>query len=133
MRRRALAIAVALLAMGCPSLNTPSEVSTANCVNFTGQYTGAFQSCGASTTGDVTLFQIDSCIIRGVLPGVGTLQGTVQGATIVFTISFSPCGGSASGSALPTTSGGLTGTYSGQATGAGCCNPVTGSFALTRK
>ena len=81
----------------------------------------------------MTLFQVDSCIVQGVVPGVGTLQGTVQGATVVFTISFSPCGGSASGSALPTPSGGLTGTYSGLATGSGCCNPVTGSFTLTRK
>jgi hypothetical protein len=108
------------------------------CVPLTGQYTGVFtDSCGLSKTEDVTLFQA-TCTVVAEFPGVGSLQGTVEGQTLVFAIGFagfSPCGGSASGSATVTSSGGLSGTYRGQATGAGtaCCGNVSGTFTLTRR
>jgi len=126
-----------LLVLGSCNSDT-SPTSPFSCVVLTGQYTGVFtDSCGLSKTADVALFQTN-CAVVAQFPGVGNLQGTVQGQTLVFAIGFagvSPCGGSASGSAMVTSSGGLSGTYQGQATGAGstCCGTVSGIFTLTRK
>ena len=121
---------------GCREDSSPTSMPS--CIPLTGQYTGVFtDSCGLSKTEDVTLFQTN-CVVVAEFPGVGSLQGTVSGGTLVFSIGFSgfsPCGGSASGSATLTPSGGLTGHYSGQATGSGttCCGNVTGAFTLTRR
>ena len=144
MRTRGLVYASALAIVltgplafpGCRSDTSPTSLPS--CIPLTGQYTGVFtDSCGLSKTEDVTLFQT-SCTVVAEFPGVGSLQGTVSGGTLVFAIGFSgfsPCGGSASGSATLTPSGGLTGRYSGEATGNGttCCGNVTGAFTLTRR
>jgi hypothetical protein len=133
---RSLALA-GLLALGsCGPDSSPT--SPPSCIPLTGQYTGVFtDSCGLSKTEDVTLFQT-GCTLVAEFPGVGSVHGTVSGGTLVFAIGFagfSPCGGSASGSATLTPSGGLTGSYSGQATGVGttCCGNVAGAFSLTRR
>jgi hypothetical protein len=132
----ALVLAGALPLGSCMSDSSPT--APRSCVPLTGIYTGVFtDSCGLSTTEDVTLFQT-GCAVVAEFPGVGSLQGNVQGQTLVFAIGFagfSPCGGSASGTASLTASGGLTGSYTGQATGAGatCCGNVTGTFTLTRR
>ncbi len=132
----AAVLAGGLALSGCREDSSPTSIPS--CIPLTGQYTGVFtDSCGLSKTEDVTLFQT-GCILVAEFPGVGALQGTVSGGTLVFSIGFSgfsPCGGSASGSATLTPSGGLTGHYSGQATGAGttCCGNVTGAFTLTRR
>jgi hypothetical protein len=133
---RALFLASALALSSCLSDSSPT--SPRSCIPLTGQYTGVFtDSCGLSKTQDVTLFQT-GCTLVAEFPGVGSVQGAVSGGTLVFAIGFSgfsPCGGSASGSATLTPSGGLTGSYSGQATGTGttCCGNVTGAFTLTRR
>ena len=134
--KRWLSLAGLLVLGSCTSDKSPT--SPFSCVPLTGQYAGAFtDSCGLSKTADVTLFQT-GCTVVAEFPGVGTLQGTVEGQTLIFAIGFagsSPCGGSASGSASVTSSGGLLGTYKGQATGTGtsCCGSVSGSFTLTRR
>lgn len=133
---RCVALAGLLVLVSCNSDTSPT--SPLSCVPLTGRYAGVFtDSCGLSKTEDVTLFQT-GCTVVAEVPGVGSLQGTVQGQTLVFAIGFagfSPCGGSASGSATVTASGGLSGTYSGQATGTGatCCGSVSGTFTLTRR
>jgi hypothetical protein len=133
---RCLSLAGLLVLGSCNTATSPT--SPFSCVPLTGQYTGVFtDSCGLSNTEDVTLFQT-GCTVVAEFPGVGSLQGTVDGQTLVFAIGFagfSPCGGSASGSATVTSSGGLNGTYRGQATGTGaaCCGSVSGTFTLTRR
>jgi hypothetical protein len=134
--KRCVALASLLVLGSCNSDTSPT--SPFSCVPLTGQYAGVFtDSCGLSKTEDVTLFQT-GCTVVAEFPGVGSLQGTVEGQTLVFAIGFagfSPCGGSASGSATVTTSGGLSGSYRGQATGTGaaCCGSVSGTFTLTRR
>ncbi|MCM3878278.1 MAG: hypothetical protein NEA02_17905 [Thermoanaerobaculia bacterium] len=134
--KRCLSIAGLLVLGSCNTDRSPT--SPFSCVPLTGQYTGAFtDSCGLSRAADVTLFQT-GCTVVAEFPGVGSLQGTVQGQTLIFAIGFSgfsPCGGSASGSATVTSQGGLSGAYSGQATGTGatCCGSVSGTFTLTRR
>jgi len=134
--KRCVALASLLVLGSCNSDTSPT--SPFSCVPLTGQYAGVFtDSCGLSKTEDVTLFQT-GCTVVAEFPGVGSLQGTVEGQTLVFAIGFagfSPCGGSASGSATVTSSGGLSGSYRGQATGTGtaCCGSVSGSFTLTRR
>jgi hypothetical protein len=142
MRRIARALVLASLLAGVLALGScrsdTSPTSLPSCIPLTGQYTGVFtDSCGLSRTEDVTLFQTE-CTVVAEFPGVGSLHGTVSGGTLIFAIGFSgfsPCGGSASGSATLTPSGGLTGHYSGEATGIGttCCGSVSGDFALTRR
>ena len=133
---RCLSLAGLLVLGSCNTATSPT--SPFSCVPLTGQYAGVFtDSCGLSKTEDVTLFQT-GCTVVAEFPGVGSLQGTVEGQTLVFAIGFagfSPCGGSASGSATVTSSGGLSGSYRGQATGTGtaCCGSVSGSFTLTRR
>jgi|GEM_PF-1183568 hypothetical protein len=132
----AIVLASALALSGCSSDSSPT--SPPSCIPLTGQYAGVFtDSCGLSTTEDVTLFQT-GCTLVAEFPGVGSVQGSVSGGTLVFAIGFSgfsPCGGSASGSATLTSSGGLIGHYSGETTGTGttCCGNVTGAFTLTRR
>jgi hypothetical protein len=134
--KRCVALAGLLVLGNCSSDTSPT--SPFSCVPLTGQYAGVFtDSCGLSKTEDVTLFQT-GCTVVAEFPDVGSVHGTVQGQTLIFAIGFagfSPCGGSASGSAAVTPSGGLSGTYSGQATGAGavCCGSVSGTFTLTRR
>lgn len=134
---RVFVLASALALSGCLSDSSPTSPPP-SCIPLTGQYTGVFtDSCGLSKTEDVTLFQT-SCTVVAEFPGVGSLQGAVSGATLVFAIGFSgfsPCGGSASGTAMLTPSGGLTGHYSGETTGTAtaCCGNVTGAFTLTRR
>jgi len=134
--KRCVALASLLVLGSCNSDTSPT--SPFSCVPLTGQYAGVFtDSCGLSKTEDVTLFQT-GCTVVAEFPGVGSLQGTVEGQTLVFAIGFagfSPCGGSASGSATVTSSGGLSGSYRGQTTGTGtaCCGSVSGSFTLARR
>jgi hypothetical protein len=134
--KRCLSLA-GLLVLGSCNPDT-SPTSPLSCVPLTGQYAGVFtDSCGLSKTEDVTLFQT-GCTVVAEFPGVGSVQGTVSGQTLIFAIGFagfSPCGGSASGSATLTPSGGLTGSYKGKATGTGtaCCGNVSGAFTLTRR
>jgi len=129
-------LASVLALSGCTSDSSPT--APRSCIPLTGQYAGVFtDSCGLSKTEDVTLFQT-GCTLVAEFPGVGSVQGTVSGGTLVFAIGFSgfsPCGGSASGSATLTSSGGLTGSYKGQTTGTGttCCGNVSGAFTLTRR
>jgi hypothetical protein len=129
--RAVLALGLALAAAGC---SNDTITSPSACVPLTGLYTATFRdSCGFSTTADVTLFQT-GCKVVADVPGVGALTGTVSGQTLVFAIGFSPCGGSASGTMTLGADGGLTGTYAGQATGGGaCCGAVSGSVVLVRK
>jgi hypothetical protein len=128
----AAALAFAVAGGGCSNTDTPTQPTS--CVPLTGQYAATFtDSCGAKTTVDVTLFQT-GCGVVAQAPGVGTLSGNVSGQTLVFALGFSPCGGSASGTMTLTSDGGLSGTYSGQATGGGaCCGAVTGAVVLARK
>jgi hypothetical protein len=131
-RVRAAALAVAVLAAGCTSNETPT--SGGSCVPLTGQYSATFHdTCGFSTTVDVTLFQ-SGCRAVADVPGVGTITGTVQGARLVFAIGFTACGGSASGTLDVTNDGGLSGSYDGSATGGGvCCGTVSGTVVMVRK
>ena len=134
--RFAASLALAALALsgaGCESTED-SMTSPLSCVPLTGLYTATIRdSCGNEKTMDVTLFQ-SGCTAVAQLPGIGNLAGTVSGGTLVFSIDFSPCGGSASGSMTVTTDGGLSGSYSGQASGGGpCCGAVTGTAVLTRR
>lgn len=130
--RLAAVLAAAVFLGSCSNTETPTQPSS--CVPLTGLYAGTFtDSCGAKTTLDVTLFQT-GCKVVADLPGVGTLTGNVSGQTLVFALGFSPCGGSASGTLALGAGGGLTGTYTGQATGGGiCCGAVSGSVVLVRK
>jgi hypothetical protein len=134
--KRGLALLALLVLGSCNQATTPT--SPRFCVPLTGIYSGVFtDSCGLSKTVDVTLFQ-SGCALVAEFPGVGSVQGSVDGQTLVFTIGFagfSSCGGSASGTATVTGSGGLAGNYSGQATGTGatCCGNVSGTFTLVRK
>lgn len=132
MRRRA-ALGGALLALSaCTSSETPTQPSS--CVPLTGQYAAAItDTCGARTNVDVTLFQT-GCKAVADVPGVGTITGNVEGARLVFAIGFTACGGSASGTLDVTNDGGLSGSWSGTATGGGvCCGAVTANVLMTRK
>ncbi len=65
-------------------------------------------------------------------PVVLAVAGQIDGRTATFTLYFTtPCSGSATGTATIGTRT-ISGTYSGGATGFGCCNPVSGSFVLQR-
>ena len=130
--KSSLILATLLLAAGCNQSPTPASPS--RCTIVAAQYTGTFRdSCGLSSTSNVTLFQLSGCRFYGELPGIGTIQGTIDGAFLVLTVAFSPCGGSASGSAQMNSHGDLAGSYNGTETGAGCCANVSGSFTLMRQ
>jgi hypothetical protein len=130
---RSAAVAGALLlAVSCGvGSHSPTEPS---CRQLSGTYDGSFvNSCGGSGSGVVVVAQV-GCNFEGLIPGLGggNIAGQVSGESATFTLYFQyPCSGSATGTATITGTS-LHGTYSGGATGFGCCNPVTGSFTLTR-
>jgi hypothetical protein len=130
---RSAAVAAALLwVVSCGvGSSSPTEPS---CRQVSGTYDGSFvNSCGGSGSGPVVVVQV-GCNFEALIPGFGggNVAGQITGDRAAFTLYFSyPCSGSATGTATITGST-LLGTFSGGATGFGCCNPVTGSFTLTR-
>lgn len=104
------------------------------CILIAGTYDGTFtNSCGGSGRGPVVVTQA-GCRFNALIPGFGggTVSGEIDGGFAAFTLTFgTPCSGTATGTATVRTSN-ITGTFSGRATGSGCCNPVSGSFVLTR-
>ena len=134
MTRAVAALGLVLAAAaGCTS-SEDTMTSPTSCVPLTGLDSATVRdSCGLSTTVDVTLFQT-GCTAVAEVPGVGTITGSVQGARLVFAIGFTSCGGSASGTLDVTPDGGLSGSYAGSATGGGvCCGAVTATLVLARK
>ena len=117
-------LAFLLIAVACGGPTQP------NCANVGGTWLGSFaNSCNQSGALTVSVSQA-GCQITANIPGQGTLTGTLSGSTGSFTITYSaPCSGSASGSATVSANS-IVGTYSGRAIG--CCDPVSGSFTLTR-
>ena len=114
--------------------NSPSEPAF-SCDDVTGTYNATFSnSCGGSSgTGVVIVTQV-GCTFSGLIPGFGggTIAGQINGSSATFSLFFAaPCSGSASGTATISRTA-ISGTYTGGATGFGCCNPVSGSFILTR-
>ncbi|MBK9089732.1 MAG: hypothetical protein IPL90_12060 [Holophagales bacterium] len=130
---RSAAVAAALLwVVSCGvGSHSPTEPS---CRQVSGTWDASFvNSCGGSGSGVVVVAQV-GCNFEALIPGFGggNVAGQIEGDRASFTLYFSyPCSGSATGTATITGST-LHGTYSGGATGFGCCNPVTGSFTLTR-
>lgn len=113
--------------------HSPSEPAF-SCDDISGSYDATFSnSCGGSGTGVVIVAQV-GCSFSGLIPGFGggTIAGQINGTSATFSLFFSaPCSGSATGTATVSRNS-ISGTYTGGATGFGCCNPVTGSFVLTR-
>ena len=113
--------------------HSPSEPAF-SCDDVTGSYSATFSnSCGGSGTGVVIVAQV-GCTFSGLIPGFGggTIAGQINGRSATFTLFFAaPCSGSATGTATVSRTA-ISGTYTGGATGFGCCNPVSGSFVLTR-
>jgi hypothetical protein len=113
--------------------NSPSEPHL-SCDYIAGSYNATFSnSCGGSGSGIVIVAQT-GCTFSALIPGFGggTIAGQINGESATFTLFFaSPCSGSASGTAIVGRTA-ISGTYTGGATGSGCCNPVSGSFILTR-
>jgi hypothetical protein len=109
----------------------PSEPQF-SCDDIAGSYDATFSnSCGGF--GIVILAQV-GCTFSGLIPGFGggTIAGQINGRTATFTLFFAaPCSGSASGTATVSRTA-ISGTFTGGATGFGCCNSVSGSFVLTR-
>ena len=105
-----------------------------DCDDIAGSYNATFSnSCGGSGSGIVIVAQV-GCTFSALIPGFGggTIAGEIRGRSATFTLFFAaPCSGSASGTANVGRNA-ITGTFAGGATGFGCCNPVSGSFALTR-
>ena len=138
--RRRLALRIAALSVTFLSLascglgrSSPSEPFL-NCDDISGTYNATFSnSCGGSGTGIVLVVQT-GCTFSALIPGLGggTIAGEIHGNSATFSLFFAaPCSGSASGNATVSRTA-ITGTFAGGATGFGCCNPVSGSFALTR-
>ena len=134
------ALRIAALAAGVLSLDScgfgrhsPSEPAF-SCDDVAGSYNATFSnSCGGSGTGVVIVAQV-GCTFSGLIPGFGggTIAGEIRGRSATFTLFFAaPCSGSATGTAIVNRNS-ISGTYAGGATGFGCCNPVSGSFVLTR-
>ncbi len=113
--------------------SSPSEPRF-SCDDVAGTYDATFSnSCGGSGTGVVVVAQV-GCTFSGLIPGFGggTIAGEIRGRSATFTLFFAaPCSGSATGSATVSRNT-ISGTFAGGATGFGCCNPVSGSFVLTR-
>jgi hypothetical protein len=113
--------------------NSPSEPGF-SCDDVAGSYNATFSnSCGGSGTGVVIVAQV-GCTFSGLIPGFGggTIAGEINGRSATFTLFFAaPCSGSATGTATVSRTA-ISGTFTGGSTGFGCCNPVTGSFVLTR-
>jgi hypothetical protein len=113
--------------------NSPSEPAF-SCDDVTGSYNATFSnSCGGSGSGIVIVAQV-GCTFNALIPGFGggTIAGEIRGSSATFTLFFAaPCSGSATGTATVSRTT-ISGTYTGGATGFGCCNPVSGSFILAR-
>lgn len=133
LRIAALSVTFLSLASCGVGRHSPAE-PIFNCDDIAGTYTASFSnSCGGSGSGIVIVAQV-GCTFSALVPGFGggTIAGEINGRSATFTLFFAaPCSGSASGAATVGRNA-ITGTYTGGATGFGCCNPVSGSFALTR-
>jgi hypothetical protein len=128
--RRILTVVLAILATSCGGGNN-SPTSPA-CVNVAGTWTGtSSNSCQQTGAISATITQ-SGCSFTAGVAGQGTLTGTASGGSGTFTMTWAPpCSGTATGTATlsPNT---INGTYSGRAIGVGCCDPISGSFTLTR-
>jgi hypothetical protein len=115
------------VAVGCGGGSSPTS---SNCINVAGNWAASFNnSCRQSGTTLVTVTQAGCNFAAGVA-GQGTLNGTISGSTATFTLTYAPpCSGTVSGTATVSADT-INGTYSGRAVG--CCDPVSGSFTLTR-
>lgn len=133
LRTAALAAVFASLTSCGVGRHSPSEPAF-NCDDVAGTYNATFSnSCGGSGNGVVLVAQV-GCTFSGLIPGFGggTIAGEIRGRSATFTLFFAaPCSGSATGTAFVSRNS-ISGTYAGGATGFGCCNPVSGSFVLTR-
>lgn len=123
--RKPLWLLVILLVSACSGGPTAPS-----CVNVGGTWSGVFSnSCGQTSSLQVIVAQ-NACNFSAAIPGQGTITGTASGNSGSFTITFAaPCSGTATGTATLNANA-ITGTYSGRAIG--CCDPVSGSFTLTR-
>lgn len=133
LRIAALSVSFLSLASCGVGRNSPSEPYS--CDDVSGTYSATFSnSCGGSGSGIVIVVQA-GCTFSALIPGLGggSVAGQIHGRSATFTLYFeAPCSGSASGTATISRTA-ITGTFSGGATGGfGCCNPVSGSFVLTR-
>ena len=132
---RTAALSVTFLSLASCGIgrSSPSEPHF-SCDYIAGSYDATFSnSCGGSGTGIVIVAQT-GCTFSALIPGLGggTIAGQINRNAATFTLFFAaPCSGSATGTATVgrTT---ISGTFTGGATGFGCCNPVSGSFILTR-
>lgn len=90
-------------------------------------------SCGGSGNTTTVVIQ-NGADFSMTIPGIGPITGTIggqNGTTASFTINFAaPCSGTATGTADFGVFPAVTGTFSGSAPG--CCDPITGSFTMTR-
>jgi hypothetical protein len=126
-------VLAALCVASCGGRSSPTEPS--GCANVAGTYNAAWNnSCGGFGTGVVVVAQ-SGCNFSAMIPGPGggTITGVITGNSATFTLAFgSPCtGGTATGTATLSSTA-INGTFSGGALGPSCCNPVSGSFTLTR-
>jgi hypothetical protein len=124
--KKALWILLAL-ATACGDGGGPTS---SNCLSVAGTWTGTFaNSCNQRGTADVIVTQ-SGCDFTAGISGQGTVTGSISGASGSFTLTFAPpCSGTAAGTATVSANA-VNGTYSGRAIG--CCDPVSGSFTLTR-
>lgn len=133
LRVAALAAAFVTLTSCGVGRRSPSEPAF-NCDDVAGTYDATFSnSCGGSGSGIVLVLQT-GCTFSAVIPGFGggTIAGEIRGRSATFTLFFAaPCSGSATGTGTVSRNS-ISGTFAGGATGFGCCNPVSGSFVLTR-
>ena len=132
---RLAAVAAAFLTLTSCGVgrHSPSEPAF-SCDEVAGSYDATFSnSCGGSGNGVVIVAQV-GCTFTGLIPGFGggTIAGQINGRSATFTLFFAaPCSGSATGTAIVGRNS-ISGTFTGGATGFGCCNPVSGSFVLRR-
>ena len=130
LRSVSLATAILLIAACGVGRRSPTEPT---CILISGAYDGTYRnSCGGSGTGPVVTQA--GCTFNALIPGIGggSVAGVIDGGFATFTLYFgTPCSGTATGTATVRTNS-ISGTFSGGATGSGCCNPVSGSFVLTR-
>ena len=131
LRSMALAALIVVVAACGVGRRDPTEPT---CIFIAGAYDGSFRnSCGGSGTGPVVVTQV-GCRFNALIPGFGggTVSGEIDGGFASFTLTFgTPCSGTATGTATVRSTN-ISGTFTGGATGSGCCNPVSGSFVLTR-
>jgi hypothetical protein len=131
---RSLVLAIAVLFVLSCGLGSHDGPTSPYCVDVAGTWDGTFtNSCGGSGSGPVVVAQI-GCSFSAIIPGFGggTVSGEINGRNAAFTLYFStPCSGSATGTATVNTTR-ISGNFNGGASGFGCCNPVSGTFTLTR-